>query len=136
MAVRSPCSATVSASIPVRFVMLRSSLRPLPLALPGALTLEQLTPPRDQLSERRELGQLPQELQHRLEVAVADQHASQLEHLVARRLDALLDAAALRRQLEHDAAAVVLGRRARDEPRLHEPVDEAARVARLGYEQL
>src|SRR3954451_10437140 len=109
MAVRSPCSATVPASIPVRFVMLRSSLRPLPLALPGALTLEQLTPPRDQLSERGELGQLPQEFQHRLEVAVADRHAAQLEHLVARGLHALFDASPPRCQLEHDAAAVVLG---------------------------
>src|SRR4051812_14033369 len=111
MAVRSPCSATVSASIPVRFVMLRSSLRPLPLALPGALrlTLIQLTPPRDELPERRELGEVAQQFEHRLEVAVADQQAAHLDHLVARRLHALLVAPPLRRQLEDDAAPVVLG---------------------------
>ena len=73
----------------------------------GPLAVLELAPALDQLRERRDLKRLAEQLQDRLEVAVADHHATQLQHALARGEDALLQPPSARGQRQLDAAAVV-----------------------------
>src|SRR5436190_17695888 len=98
--------------------------------------LEQLAAPRHELGERRVLEEVAQEPERALELTLRHERAHLLHDALPRRRDLLLEPPAPGRERELDAAPVAVAWAPFDEAGLHEPVDEAARMASLRDEQV